>query len=78
MRRTRAFAAALDADSRRAKDLASKSYWAQFTNMPEFVVLFLPGEAFLYAACEHDATLLEDCITDRVIIATPTTLIALT
>lgn len=61
----------------RVKDLASKAYWAQFKNTPEMVVLFLPGEAFLYAAVEYDAALLEDCLRDKVILATPTTLIAL-
>jgi DNA recombination protein RmuC len=61
----------------RARELASKSYWSQFDQMPEFVVLFLPGEAFLYAACEQDANLLEDLIASKVIVATPTTLIAM-
>jgi len=61
----------------RARELAGKVYWAQFQRSPEYVVMFLPGEAFLYAAVEHDPGLIEDCIRNRVLIATPTTLIAL-
>jgi DNA recombination protein RmuC len=61
----------------RARELAAKSYWTQFTRSPEFVVMFLPGEAFLYAAVEQDGTLIEDCLKNRVIVATPTTLMAL-
>jgi DNA recombination protein RmuC len=61
----------------RARELSAKAYWAQFKCCPEFVVMFLPGEAFLYAAVEHDATLIEDCLKNRVIVATPTTLMAL-
>lgn len=61
----------------RARELSAKSYWSQFARSPEFVVMFLPGEAFLYAAVEHDGTLIEDCLKNRVIVATPTTLMAL-
>ena len=57
--------------------LSAKAYWERFTPTPEFVVCFVPADAFLDAALQHDATLLEYAFARNVVLATPSTLVAL-
>ena len=61
----------------RVKELAGKHYWQQFKRSPDFVVLFIPGDQFLGAALEFDHKLLEDALQSKVILATPTSFVAL-
>ena len=62
---------------RHIDDLAAKQYWEQVAPAPEFVVMFVPAEAFLHAALEADATLIEHAMERGVVLATPMTLVAL-
>ncbi|MEV6526933.1 DNA recombination protein RmuC [Longispora sp. NPDC051575] len=57
--------------------LAAKEYWSAFDNSPEFVVLFVPADAFLDAALQHDPVLLEHAFARNIVLATPATLVAL-
>lgn len=61
----------------RIRELAGKAYWEQFTDSPDFVILFVPGEQFLSTAFDSDPALLEDSLAQRVILATPSSLVAL-
>jgi len=61
----------------RVRELASKAYWTQFESSPEFVILFIPGDQFLTAALSERPTLLDDALREKVILATPTSLVAL-
>ena len=57
--------------------LASKTYWAQFSASPEFVILFIPGDQFLSAALTEDADLIDYALSRQIILATPTSFVAL-
>jgi DNA recombination protein RmuC len=59
------------------RKLASKSYWDQFSRSPEFVILFIPGDQFLSAALNEDPELIESALAQRIILATPTSFVAL-
>src|SRR5271166_2352699 len=74
-------AARMDAHARHVREhvdrLAGKAYWAALSSAPEFVILFIPGEAFLAPALERDPGLLEYALSRKVHIATPTTLVTM-
>lgn len=61
----------------RIRELSSKRYWTQFSTSPDFIVLFLPGDQFLSAALNVDSSILDDALAQKVILATPSNLMAL-
>jgi DNA recombination protein RmuC len=63
--------------SERIRELSSKAYWSQFDNSPEFVILFIPGDQFLSAALTEKPELLDSALRQNIILATPTSLVAL-
>ncbi len=75
--RTSKLAAHAQAVRTHLRGLSSKSYWSQFKDSPDVVVMFLPGESFFSAALDQDRELMEDGFKAKVVVATPATLIAL-
>ena len=61
----------------RIKELSLKQYWQQFERSPDFVILFIPGDQFLSAALDIDKSLLEFALQNRILLATPTSLVGL-
>ena len=61
----------------RIRELSSKAYWAQFDSSPEFVILFIPGDQFLSAALTEKPALLDEALRQNIILATPTSFVAL-
>ena len=76
-KRTACFKAHLASIVRHAQQLGSKNYWTQFGDSADYVIMYIPGEHFLTAALEQDAELWEKAFKDRVLLATPTNLVAI-
>lgn len=76
-KRRACFKAHLASILRHAQQLGSKNYWAQFGDSAEFVIMYIPGEHFLSAALEQDSELWEKAFKDKVLLATPTNLVAI-
>jgi DNA recombination protein RmuC len=60
-----------------SQDLSRKSYWDQFPQSPEFVILFIPGDQFLSAALNEDPDLIDNALSQKIVLATPTSFLAL-
>jgi DNA recombination protein RmuC len=76
-KRTACFKAHLASIVRHAQQLGSKNYWAQFGDAADYVIMYIPGEHFLTAALEQDSELWEKAFKDKVLLATPTNLVAI-
>jgi len=61
----------------RVKELSGKAYWSQFSHSPDFALLFIPGDQFLTAALDENPNLLEEALRQKVMLVTPTSLVAL-
>jgi DNA recombination protein RmuC len=75
--RTKRLSEHVSATRAHVKALAEKKYWAQFTESPDFVVMFVPGESFLADALRADGSLMDDAMRSRVVITSPMSLMAL-
>ncbi|MEP7129754.1 MAG: DNA recombination protein RmuC [Sphingomicrobium sp.] len=76
-KRTACFKAHVASIQRHAQQLGSKAYWSQFGDAADYVIMYIPGEHFLTAALEQDPELWEKAFKDRVLLATPTNLVAI-